>query len=359
MRSDASMQTISIKVCEGQQLLEIRICQTFHLPGRTPGVIWRGLAYPVLEGDRIDITGPATVPSAASATPSDMPAVGKFTIIKGTDESYLLIQGSVLDCEQAAARLNAGGFKVIRTGRYLGEPVDDMVPDWFVRLETNSSLSESLGEQIGGLLANTLMRCDGGNADLRLRLIESELAIAKAREAGLKAEISRLKLALAERDVSGGRDEQRVRAEFDALQQALVEEAKNRAAAEALALESAPSPRIMVQPRLREEIVTVFECLLPRVKMLRSSSGVTAAEFSDRRFLYVALAELAAGDEGMPVNWKKLKGLSDWLERHISNGQDDAGRLYAHLDRDNRVWNVLVSHKAEQSRDIAWLRTFK
>ena len=37
------------------------------------------------------------------------------------------------------------------------------------------------------------------------------------------------------------------------------------------------------------------------------------------------------------------------------SGQDDAGRVYARLGESDRIWMVLVSHKSEQSRDIAWL----
>mgnify|MGYP007008282090 CR=1 FL=1 len=167
-----------------------------------------------------------------------------------------------------------------------------------------------------------------------------------------------MKLTIAERENAGAWNEAKARTELDALQSALVEEARNRAAAEALALEVASTPRNVVQPRLRDEVSGVFESLLPRIALLRSSPEVIAAEFSDRRFLYRALAELSSGDEGLPTNWKKLRGIPDWIERHISNGQDDSGRIYARLDEDRRLWEVLVSHKGEQLRDISWLRNF-
>lgn len=331
----------------------------FQLEGGTPGVIWRGLAYPVLDGNRIDIAGPAVVPGATLTAHGERPTRGRFAVVAGVDAAYLLIQGSVLDCEHAAARLGAAGVRVIRTGRYLGDSVDGLLADWFIRVEIGPATAEPLEALVGTLMADVLAPASdqGSTTALRLRLIESELASAKAKEAGLRTEIARLKLELAERHASGHLDEARARKEIDALQQALVEEAEKRAAAEALALEAAPRSRPIPSGRVRDEIIAVFESLLPRVRLLRNSLDIAAVEFSDRRFLYTALAELAGRSDGMPTNWKKLKGLDGWLERHISNGLDDAGRIYARLSRDDRAWDVLVSFKSEQARDITWLRT--
>lgn len=359
MQSNSITPTISIDVYENEQLLETLTCRATRLSGETLGVIWRGLAYPVLKGNRIDITGPAVVPGAAQADQSPRQFLGRFAIIEGAGDAYLLIEGSVLDCEQAAARLAAAGVRVIRTGRYLGDPVDDLLADWFVRLEIGPAGSGSLTQRVGTILDEVLSPAGTGGsaAELRLRLIESELASAKAREAALRSEVARLTWSLAERHASDVAQEGRARAEFDVLQQALIEEARSRATAEAMVLEVAQQPRAAPSGRLKDEITGVFESLLPRIRLLRSSLDVVAAEYSDRRFLYVALAELTGKVDGMPANWKKLKGPGDWLERHISNGLDDAGRIYARLNREDRVWDVLVSHKGEQSRDIAWLRT--
>ena len=82
---------------------------------------------------------------------------------------------------------------------------------------------------------------------------------------------------------------------------------------------------------------------------------VDADKEVDRRALYRGLAELHVVNGRLPATWKKLKGLNAWWERHMSNGQDDAGRVYARLRDSDRIWNVLISHKGEQSRDIAWL----
>lgn len=359
------MTAISVSIYDGAQLVERRDCRTTLLPDQRTAAIWRGLAYPLLEGERIDIAGEAVVPGTASP-----PAVGasradaRFTMVEGVGEAYLLIQGSVIDREQAAARLAAGGLTVLRHGRYLGDLVDGLAADWFVRFQSPSAAPQPLADHIRTLLDGLLRPAEApaSMAELRLRLVEGELAQAKAAAASLKTEVARLRLALAEQASApiqddGGEVAERLRAEVDDLQKALAEEAKHRIAAEALALEVPRPPHPPASGRLRDEVAAVFAGLLPRIRLLRSSLDVVAVEFSDRRFLYGALAELADGTSGAPPNWKKVKGADRWWERHISNGQDDTGRIYARLDAEGRDWEVLVSHKSEQPRDIIWLRS--
>ncbi|MGY0794217.1 hypothetical protein ACW7BJ_33135 [Azospirillum argentinense] len=359
------MPIITISIYDGEQLLERRDCRAILLPDQRTAVLWRGLAYPLLEGDRVDIAGEAVIPTAVPPAPAaSTPPVARFAVVEGVGEAYLLIQGSVLDREQAAARLAAGGIPVIRSGQYLGEPVDGLAADWFVRFESQAVAPGALAARIGALLEGALLSAEGpaNMAALRLRLVEGELARAHAAAASLKAEVVALRLALAQRAPADAQDEawdraDRLQADFAELQRTLVEESKNRLAAEALALEAPPLPRPAAPGRLSEEVAAVFASLLPRIRLLRASLDVAAVEFSDRRFLYGALAELAAGTGGTPANWKKVKGADRWWERHISNGQDDAGRIYARLDPEDRRWEVLVSHKSEQPRDIAWLRS--
>ncbi|CAO3424320.1 hypothetical protein [Azospirillum endophyticum] len=359
------MTAISVSIYDGAQLLERRDCRTTLLPDQRTAAIWRGLAYPLLEGERIDVSGEAVVPGAASP-----PAAGasrpdaRFAVVEGVGEAYLLIQGSVIDREQAAARLAAGGLTVLRHGRYLGDVVDGLSADWFIRFQTQSAARQPLADHIRTLLDGLLRLAEtpASMAELRLRLVEGELAQAKAAAASLKAEVARLRLALAEQasvpiQDDGGEVADRLRAELDDLQKALAEEAKHRVAAEELALEVPRSPRPPGGGRLKDEVAAVFAGLLPRIRLLRSSLDVIAVEFSDRRFLYGALAELADGTTGTPPNWKKVKGADRWWERHISNGQDDTGRIYARLAAEGRGWVVLVSHKSEQPRDIIWLRS--
>jgi hypothetical protein len=190
--------------------------------------------------------------------------------------------------------------------------------------------------------------------EYRARLIAGELASAKAREAALRAEVARLKLQLA----SGGQTQ----AEIDELKAAIELERSLRQeadlaafAAGQLANEARVGRPVVPPGKLKNEIEVVLETLLPGMRLMRDSLIVIAAEFSNRRALYRGLAELQIVNGRLPPTWKKLKGLDAWWERHMSDGQDDAGRVYARLGDSDRVWDVLISHKSEQSRDIAWL----
>ena len=52
-----------------------------------------------------------------------------------------------------------------------------------------------------------------------------------------------------------------------------------------------------------------------------------------------------------------MQGAAGWWERHVSDGQANTGRLYALYVGEAQLWDVLISDKAEQPRDMAWLRT--
>jgi hypothetical protein len=307
MEQETSTRIIRIKVHNGEQFLETRECRIVLLGDGVPRAVWRGLAYPVLDGNRINVAGPAATPDFGSLPSPSGQKAGRFAILEGSEEAYLLIEGSILDCERASARLSHAGIRVIRSGRYLGDSVDGLIADWFVRFEIDPAADEPLVQKIEALLdgALTASRSEEADSDLRLRLIESELASARAREAALQAEIAQLRLMLAKPHTSESIDEIRFRAEIDALQSALVAEAETRAAAEALALENASRLRTVPSTRLKDEVATVFESLLPRIRLLRSSPDVIAAEFLNRKALYTALAELAARENGLPNNWKK------------------------------------------------------
>src|SRR5262249_54163025 len=103
--------------------------------------------------------------------------------------------------------------------------------------------------------------------------------------------------------------------------------------------------------RLQNEIALLLGSFRPDLRFLRDSLTVVSAEFADRRSCYRALLEL--GPEALGRFWKKIQGAPSWWERHVSNGQDDSGRIY--VRRAERSWDVLVSHKSQQSRDVAWL----
>jgi hypothetical protein len=284
------------------------------------------------------------------------------TLVKGDNSGYLLIQGSVIDRETAAAALRKSGATIVRIGRYMGDPLDGLSPDWFVRFELGEATFDTVADAVG---APDFDRASAGEsaADLRSRLLITELGQARVQIATAKAEIARLRLELAEISaravVADVHADVLVRLEDEraALQEALIAESQAREAAEAVAREAEPSARRPEAPRaLTAEIETVLRAMTPRVRLIRDSLAFCAVELSDRAHLYRILAQLEGTPMGWPAGWKKLKALAGWWERHLSDGVSDAGRIYARLDPSDRCLEVLVSTKGDQQRDIAWLQ---
>ncbi|WP_315734067.1 MULTISPECIES: hypothetical protein [unclassified Bradyrhizobium] len=347
-----------ISIFIGTQLFETRECTLVRLPDGRDGAIWRGLAYPIARPDgRIEMGGEAFPPADCLHGDASIQAPQtNFAVIEGVEEAYLLLSGSSLACETAAAALKASGYDVLRMGRYLGDPVDGMEADWFIRITKPRDAGDSLSSLLTGVLAGQTLNVHRPEtaAEHRARLIAGELAAVKAREAALRAEVTRLKL---ERttgvQTQAEIDELRAAIEFE---RSLRQEADLAAYAAAQLINEPRADRPVSPPgKLKSEIEVVFEILLPDVRLIRDSLIVIAAEFSNRRALYRGLAELRNVSGRLPPTWKKLKGLGEWWERHMSDGQDDAGRVYARLSNTERIWDVLISHKGDQVRDIAWL----
>jgi hypothetical protein len=351
-----SSTIMMISIFNSGQLFETRECALVRLPDGREGAIWRGLAYPLeLPDQRIEMGGEAYPPGECLHRDVGIPAPQtNFAVIEGVEEAYVLFSGPSLSCETAVGRLRAFGYDVIRTGRYLGDPVDGLEADWFIRIIKPKKENNPLAELLAEVLASPATSVHGLEAigEYRARLIAGELASAKAREAALRAEIARLKLDPA----NGGQTEiEDLKAAIE-LERRLRQEADLAAfAAAKLATEARVDRPVAPPGKLRNEIEVVLETLLPGIRLMRDSLVVIAAEFLNRRALYRSLAELQIVNGRLPSTWKKLKGLDTWWERHISDGQDDAGRVYARLGESGHTWNVLISHKSEQSRDIAWL----
>jgi len=233
-----------ISVYDGTQLLEARECRCVRLPDGRDGAIWRGLAYPVLApGAKIDVGGEA-IPPGDCAVQEPSRAASSFAVIEGEEEAYVLLAGLATSCESAAAALKTAGFDVLRTGRYLGDPVAGVEADWFVRFTAQPGSDEPLQDVLARLLGMPLaVAPDTGapTAEFRARLIANERSAARAREAGLHAEVARLRLALA-----GGGEAQ---AEAEALRVALDEERRLRTVAEAAAQELATDRPVLVAAR--------------------------------------------------------------------------------------------------------------
>jgi hypothetical protein len=352
-----SSTIMMISIFNSGQLFETRECALVRLPDGREGAIWRGLAYPLeLPDQRIEMGGEAYPPGDCHRDVSIPTPQTNFVVIEGVEEAYVLLSGPSLSCETAAGRLRSFGYDVIKTGRYLGDPVDGLDADWFIRIvkpkEGNDPLAELLAEVLAGPTAS--VHSHEAIGEYRARLIAGELASAKAREAALRAEIARLKLEMA----NGGQTQREIeglKAAID-LERSLRHEADLAAfAAAQLANEPRVDRPVAPPGKLKNEIEVVLETLLPGMRLMRDSLIVIAAEFSNRRALYRSLAELQIVSGRLSTTWKKLRGFDAWWERHISDGQNDAGRIYARLGDSDQVWDVLISHKSEQSRDIAWL----
>ena len=347
-----------ISIFNGAQLFETRDCALVRLPDGREGAIWRGLAYPLeLPDHHIEIGSEAFPPGdCVHRDASTRPPQSNFAVIEGLEEAYVLLSGPSISCEIAAGALKSSGYDVIRTGRYLGEPVDGLEADWFVRITKPNDGPKSLSTVLAEVLASQAVGIYSHETfgEYRVRLIAGEFASVKAREAALRAEVARLRLELTH--VGQTQTEIGELRTAIELERSLRQEADLAAFAAAQLATETPVTRPVGPPgKLKNEIEVVLETLLPELRLVRDSLIVIAAEFSNRRALYRGLVELRSVNGRLPPTWKKLKGLDDWWERHISDGQDDAGRVYARLANSERVWDVLISHKNEQSRDIAWL----
>jgi hypothetical protein len=347
-----------ISIFNGPQLFETRECALVRLPDGREGAIWRGLAYPLFLPDRrIEMDGEAFPPGDCVHVAASVRAPQtNFAVVEGDEEAYVLLSGWSISSETAASALKSFGYDVIRTGRYLGDPVDGLEADWFVRISKPKEGLKPLSLLLTKVLSDqgVTVREQEAPAEYRSRLISGELASVKARETALRAENALLKLEL----TSVGQTQAEIKELTTAieLERSLRQEADLAAFAAAQLANEARTERPVAPPgKLKSEIEVVLETLLPDVRLIRDSLFVIAAEFSNRRALYRGLAELRVVNGRLPPSWKKLKGLDAWWERHMSDGQDSAGRVYARLGDSDPIWDVLISHKSEQSRDIAWL----
>jgi hypothetical protein len=136
-----------------------------------------------------------------------------------------------------------------------------------------------------------------------------------------------------------------------ALLDAMVDLARLTEEVERLRARPLPGPAA----RLHQELTDALTALRPDVRLARDSWNVVAAEFRDRTPFWRAVNDLPR-DGGRPDGWKQFRGAERWWERHLSTGQDDTGRAYARFDASQRVWEILISWKADQPQDAVWLR---
>jgi hypothetical protein len=256
--------------------------------------------------------------------------------------------------ERVARALTQAGVDVLRTGRYLGEAVG---ADWFIRL------AEPAGQDVTALMTGILgAAATDRPVDVRSEVLGVELAAAHAREAHARAEGDRLRRDLEEHRAAADADLEALRRDVESERAARSEVGSVGPVEEPALVDHSPDAR-RIGPAVRtrstkvieKEIEAVLAALLPRARLLRDTLTVVAVEFGDRKGVYSALRELQASERGVPSAWKTLRGLDGWIERHVSTGHDDSGRAYARFDPTDRTWQVLLSHKGQQARDVAWL----
>ena len=346
-----------VTVNDGVEVLDERECRIVVLPDGRPGALWRGLAYPVSNGV-IDVGGSGIPPALCGAETTD--PTTRYALRGTTDGLYVMLRGSVTEAELAASQLGSCGLSVARLGRYLGEEIPGFDADWFLRLTADPSddVQAKIAAVLGGPPA---WRDERG---LRERLLAAELERALERNAEAKAALSRLGK---ERDdaASLGEAAAQSRAEVEAerlLREAAEAQAKQaqqrviELEAERTALRGSKTSAKRSDRAVADEFDIVLEVLLPRIKLLRDSRDIVLFGYSSRQGLYQALLELDRSTREIPSAWKSVQGTSAWIERHISDGQNNTGRAYGRLDRNDRRWNVLISYKADQPQDMDWLR---
>jgi hypothetical protein len=345
-----------VSINHGTDHVEDRKCRIVGLPDGRSAAIWRGLAYPIVDG-AIDV-GAEGVPPSLCRPPALVSQTTGYGFRETIGGAYVLLSGSVTRVEKCAADLARAGLSVVRSGRYIGEPLPDLQPDWFIRLAADSG--GDLSAKVADVLGAPAERIE--DTGLRERLLAAELERALESAAAAKNELARI------RSVDG--ELERLRDSVSMSRDLAEAERQRREAAETLATETQRrvdellSERVLRPQsttnrsarRIADEIDDVLSALLPRVRLLRDTLDVVATEFLSRQGFYRALGELDRSTQGAPSAWKAVMGASPWIERHVSNGQDNTGRAYARLDRSDRRWEVLISHKGDQPKDIDWLR---
>lgn len=340
----------SIRIMDGEDTIEHASCRIVVLPDGREGAVSQGLAYPILTGERIDRAGYAV--AAGLCTPARVRG-NPFALLASEGGTYVFIAGVALAFDEAVARLRQAGLAIRRAGRYLGEPIDGVAADWFIRLDPGGSVNE-----VDALLAPILGAGQAPQSaatpdQQQLRLVLADLQASRAREARLRKQV-----AMEQAQATSAAAE----AELARLAEELAAERAARATAEAELARLAsgditrPIAQPAKQPKMAREIELLFKCLLTDIELLRESAAVIAVEYAERQPLYRALAELREATGRLPPGWKSFQAGKAWWERHVSTGQDSTGRLYTRRSPERGGWQVLVSFKADQARDEDWLK---
>jgi hypothetical protein len=306
-------------------------CTRTAMPDGSPGVIWRGVAYPLLPGDRIEIGAPHRQNQGIS-----------HAVVAGEEATWILLQGLPATLQAACGALARNGVEVSRSGRWLGEPADGVAYDWFLRC---------VGAVDPTVVANVLGAPVAAPATIDAA---ARVLVLEQRIADLLAELARVELALRH---AANTTAPAVPAAPTAPDPALIEALEQLATLRRriAAAETSPVPPSGAAVRLRDEVAAFLAALRPDVRLLRNSLTVVVGEFESRVGFYRAIRELPSSG-ARPDGWKTVHAAEKWWESHMSNGRDNTGRAYARFDTKTRQWGLLVGWKSEQAQDIAWLQ---
>jgi hypothetical protein len=326
-----------VEVFDGDAYLQTWPCTLSELADGRVAAIWRGVAYPLLPGDRIDV---------AESKTQDIPAPsGKVVVIPSANANWVLVQGPENILVEVCRLLHNANTVIRRTGRWLGESDNIGVFDWYAYC--NSGLSaENLTQVLSGFSA-TVIHVDDLSDDIVSAPAEESVRPLEAKELTTRgrnvSEVLPPIPPIEPTPTASGDD--------PALLDAMVDLARLTEEVERLRARPVPGPAT----KLYQELTDALSALRPDVRLARDSWNVVAAEFRDRAPFWRAVNDLPR-DGGRPEGWKQFRSAERWWERHLSTGQDDTGRAYARFDASQRVWELLISWKADQPQDTVWLR---
>ncbi|MCS6877646.1 MAG: hypothetical protein NZP72_05035 [Geminicoccaceae bacterium] len=267
------------------------------------------------------------------------------------------LEGDALARDGALAASRGAGLAILRVAPALDPELE---ADWAIRLrlpEGGRPLRERVEAALGRVPAapTELLAPDR----LRLRLLEAQIDRLIAERDRSRGELEALRRApRSERPPDEGASRtalDRARARIDELEQALDrlsdENASLRRSSEEKLRSSSSSGTPAAERfrrRLRAEL-EAFLAVLSRVELVGDNPLALRADYRECAAVNRVLGELQAGVE-LQRCFKPVRGREGWGECHVSTGQGDGGRIYAH--RAGERWRVLVSTKEAERRDL-------
>jgi len=387
-----------------------------RLPRSTPdgglGVEYLGLVYSIHEAERIDVDGRWWYPRDCPLI-LEMPAAAiegaPWTNEKHGGRNYLFVDGPESLVATALTKLERAGIVVETWGPSFREGPSGRLYDWFVRLSGLEDVSlwelqqalrglgtSTVNERVRGLPSDpSFMReierlrhllsiaereavtaaetaeksasefsrertaLKAARIDAEARLLFARAALAAERK-GATPE-NGVDLAAIEKQLEGLARERdsalRLAQEADERAgQALREVASLKAALEEAARRgSEASVATPSRRRIGFEWQAVLKALAPSLHLVRGSIDFMEVEIADPSDLLGKLAQI----DRLPaeVRSKRVHRTRDWLEQHFSTGLGRDGRLYHRqvVVHGCTIYEVLVSDKLAQKRDIDWM----